>query len=95
MNDTRHDVSWENLLGAVRRTGTTSAVPPAAPEEFVGRMRKLRVGLWEFARFLLWRRWAVFFTLAAALIYLGFYLALREPSGPSIPRPIVPISAPP
>jgi len=95
VNQSRPDISWETLLDAARPAGKAEATVPAAPEEFVDRMRKLRAGLWEFARLLLWRRSAVFFALAAAALYLGFYFTLREPPGPSIPLPAVPNLTPP
>lgn len=96
MSDDEHDQKnpWNRLVGAAREAGATEEdhQKEEAPSTFVSRVVKMREGLWQFAKTVLWRRWSAIAALIAILLYLLFHFVMKmnppEPApNPSLPLP--------
>lgn len=81
---------WDTILRAAQAKGehhlSTQPVEPPT-EHFMLQVRKMRSGLWNFARLMLWRRCSLIFAALAIVLYLLCHLLLTPESPRLIPAP--------
>lgn len=85
-----NEENWNRLLGAARKTGSTTPEPPPAepPASIWQRIPEWRENVMAMARTLLWRRWSWIIAAVALLILLLVWILLKTDPDPIIEPPV-------